>query len=341
MGSEAPVELISRARAWTRYWQSGARHACAGSFQGHYGEATRAFWRAQFARVGVGDRVLELGCGNGSLIQWWVQCGAPWPDAINAVDLADLDLHWLAQLPAELRARVHVHARTSAQALPLADASVTHIYSQYALEYFANERCWQELFRVMAPRVTVAAVVHHRDGYLCRLAREEVLHCDWLLSEQGVLAQAAALLPWWIAAADPLVRQRIIGHAKAEQARAEFNKAMAQLNERCARTQFPDLLRDTAERIMAILQAAPTLGGTTAQCALDALRADLADNRLRVAELVDAALDAGGLVAWQQHFLTAGFSVFDVSELIERDHLFGWTIVASRTQESRQTGRSP
>src|SRR5690606_29083898 len=119
-------------------------------------------WRERFAHIIDADHVLELGCGNGSLIRWLAEAGVHWPASVDAVDLAELDAGWLARLPSALGSRVRLHPRMSATQLPLADASVTQVWSQYALEYFADSACWQSLARVCAPRARLAAIVHHR-----------------------------------------------------------------------------------------------------------------------------------------------------------------------------------
>ncbi len=318
-------DLEARALAWSRYWRSGTRHSCAGSFTDHYGIATQTFWRACFERVAAGDRVLELGCGNGSLIRWLAQAGTQWPASYDAMDLADLDQSWLSGLPAGLRERVHLHPRTAATRLPSADGTVTQLVSQYALEYFADDACWNEMSRVFAPRATLAAVIHHRGSHLCRLAQAESADSLWLLADDGPLDRAAEMLKWLAMSAnlrdvDP----------QAAAARQRFNATYAVVAERIAAAPFPDLLRDTAEHTMRILQAVPASGEAAARQALETLRGELADNRLRVTELVDCALDRDGVDAWAERLREMGFQAVEVGEIVEQGYLFGWRLMASR-----------
>lgn len=319
-----------RATAWTRYWRSGARHSCAGSFTNHYGEATRAFWRERFAGIADDDRVLELGCGNGSLLQWFAEAGARWPQAIDAVDLAELDRAWLLRLPPALRSRVRLHSRTTATQLPLADASVNQVWSQYALEYFADDALWRSLARVLAPQAALSAIVHHRDSRLCRLSEAESADSRWLLGGDGPLDRAAQMLPWLAMSADADSRAQRDADPRAAAARQRFNASYAVVAERIAASAFPDLLRDAAERVMQILRAAPAIGVLAAEQALSALRAELSDNHLRVAELVNCALDRAGIEGWAQRLRAAGFTAIETGEVIEQGHLFGWSFVASR-----------
>lgn len=323
-------EASARAQAWSRYWGSGARHSCPGSFADHYGPATQAFWQAQFRALDASDRVLELGCGNGSLIRLLAGAGDNWPATIDAVDLAELDEGWLAQVPLALRERVRLHPRTPAANLSLRDATVTQVWSQYALEYFADEACWQSLVRVLAPRAVVAAVVHHRDSHLCRLAQSDAADSEWLLAQDGPLDRAAAMLPWLALSADGSSRARRDLDPRAAEARQQFNATYAAVGERIAASPFPDLLRDAAERVMRILRAAPASGEAAARQALTALRADLSDNRLRVTELVSCALDRHGIEAWAQRLRQTGFTVIEIGEIVEQGYLLGWSFAARR-----------
>ncbi|MDP9140829.1 MAG: class I SAM-dependent methyltransferase [Pseudomonadota bacterium] len=323
-------DLKARALAWSRYWRSGTRHSCPGSFTDHYGIATQTFWRACFERVAAGDRVLELGCGNGSLIRWLAQAGTPQPASYDATDLAELDETWLGELPVGQRECVHLHPRTAATRLPVGDGTVTQLVSQYALEYFADEACWSEMSRILAPRATLAAVVHHRGSHLCRLAQSESVDSQWLLADDGPLDRAAEMLKWLAMSANLRDRGRRDVDPRAAEARQHFNATYAVVAERIAAAPFPDLLRDTAERTMRILEAVPVSGEHAARQALDTVRAGLTDNHLRVKELVDCALDLAGIEVWTQQLRQMGFTTVEVGEIVEQGYLFGWSLIASR-----------
>lgn len=324
------LDLEARALAWSRYWRSGTRHSCPGSFAEHYGAATQAFWRQCFARTVAEDRTLELGCGNGSLIRFLAEVGEPWPTHIDAVDLADLNRDWIAELPATMQERVSLHSRTAATRVPVGDGTVNRVFSQFALEYFASEACWNELARVFAPRAELAAVLHHRESHLCALARAESQDSLWLLADDGPLDRAIEMLPWLAMSADIQDRLRRDADPRAANARQRFNASFSRVRERIAAAQFPDLLRDTAERVMHVLKAASKIGEQSALQALQALRHDLKDNRLRVAELVECALDREAIEIWIGRLRQLEFTKFEVAEIVEQGYLFGWSLVASR-----------
>ena len=81
---------------------------------------------------------------------------------------------------------------------------------------------------------------------------------------------------------------------------------------------------------MRILQAAAGRGAAPSIDALRVLRAELEDNRLRVAELVACALDREGIERWQRQLQQIGCTQIEVGEIREQNHLFGWSLVARR-----------
>ena len=321
------ADSAHRAQSWGRYWAAGRRHSCPASFEGHYGSATQAFWRDCFAGLGAEDCVLELGCGNGSLVRYLLESRGQLPCAYEAVDLAPLDSRWVQALPPSARQQLRVHAQTDAADLPLGPASITRLYAQFALEYFAGPPVWAELSRVLAPGAGICLVLHHQDSVLAKGAQAESAHCAWLLGEGGPLDQAEAILPHlWQRTARP---QDPPG-PEAQSARARFNRSFAQLEQRASTEPTPDVLHESARQVMAILGQLESSGMARAQGQLSALRQSLRDNQLRVEELCQAALDEASLKDWEQSLGAIGVHNVIRGEIHENGHLFGWTLSGSR-----------
>jgi hypothetical protein len=117
----------------------------------------------------------------------------------------------------------------------------------------------------------------------------------------------------------------------AEAARREFNAAFAALAERAERVGFGDILHDVAERTMRLLSEAAAIGEGAARAALAELRADLVDNRLRVAELVAHALDRDAVQDWVERLRALGFARLLPGDIVEQGYMFGWSLSGLRT----------
>lgn len=119
-----------------------------------------------------GDRVLDLGCGTGTLLQ-----------ALAAqdlgLDLAGLDYSpkMLAIARAKLPATVALHPGNAA-VLPWGDRHFDWVISTSAFHYFPEpDRVLQEIRRVLKPTGQAVITDWCHDYLTCRL-------CDWILRRQ-------------------------------------------------------------------------------------------------------------------------------------------------------------
>ena len=296
-----------RQQAWTRYWQSGALHSCVGSYEGNYGGAVAAFWRARFAGVSADMRVLDLCTGNGPLPALLLEHfgDAPAP-AIDAVDFAEPRPAWRAA------SRVRFHPRVAIERLPFADGTFDRAVSQYGIEYADRDAAAAEVARVLKPGGEAAFVCHHADSWLATVAADEAAHAAWLLGG-GVLDATAAVF-------DAVAR----GGPQAAVSDPRFDAQMRGLAERVRTARVPDALHAGGETIGQLVELAATRGAPAARAALTQWRARLTDARLRSAELVEHALDRAAVDA----LVAALGRDADVGELHEGDYLLGWTIVS-------------
>lgn len=299
-----------RQQAWTRYWQSGALHSCAGSYDGNYGGAIAAFWHARFADVTAEMRVLDLCTGNGPLPALLVAQfdGRPAP-RVDAVDFADPRPAWANA------SRIAFHARTSIESLPFDDAVFDRVYSQFGFEYADTTRALAEALRVLAPEGELALVCHHSGSWLAEVAAEEVSHLDWLAAHDapGIAATAAS------AAAR--------GGVAAAMADPAFDALMRGLAARAREARVPDAIHDAGNALGGLVELAAARGEAAARAAIDHWREAIADARLRSSELIEHALDTDAVDALAATLRGAGRGC-DVGELREGNYLVGWTIVS-------------
>ena len=307
-----------RQQAWTRYWQSGALHSCVGSYDGNYGGAVAEFWRAQFAALDSGMRLLDLGTGNGPLPALALATlGAEKLPSIDGVDLAATKPPWLSAVPAATRSRMTFHSGVSMESLPFPDSSFDRVVSQYGFEYADMTTAVGEVLRVLAPGGAVALVCHHARSRLVDVAQEEVAHVDWLLADDSVVAAVAAFAPF-------------LSQPKSDdgqRASDRFNDAMTRMVDRARQSPVPDALHDAADMVRAVLDTAGRRGAGAAAAMLDQWVEAARDARVRSAELCASALDEDGVRRLSEALDSGGLTAA-VDVLYEKDYLIGWTITA-------------
>lgn len=312
-------DTLRRQQAWSRFWASGATHSCDQSLSLSGTGTLAEFWRGVFSTLPVEARLLDLGTGNGGLVKIAIDAMPAQHDwHLDAVDLAEPRLPWLASNP---RAdRVRVHPGTAMERLPVADASVSLVMSQFGIEYSTPDESLTECLRVLAADGSIALIVHHADSVITRVSRDEVLAQQDLLSESGLIAVAIDLLPHLAALRG--------GHAPtpaAEAARSAYNRAMADVAALIDRLHAPDLLLQARESIHALVAQ---LRPDALEAALQAMyryQHALEDARIRSEEQIAAALDEAGIHAFLAP-LREHLTDLDVQPLRQDGQLLAWAV---------------
>ncbi|SHH21716.1 class I SAM-dependent methyltransferase [Massilia sp. CF038] len=321
--------LDERRAVWTRYWSQGATHSCGGSFGSRYEGALAQFWRGAFATLAPGARVLDIATGNGALPQLLVDFDPQGQIACDAIDLATLAPAWFDALPPARRAQLRFHGQQAAEALPFADASVDMVISQYGLEYTDLARTVPELLRVCKPDGQVRLVCHHAEARPVQLAHTELAHLDWLTAPEGMLDTALGMIGPVARAATEQGRAALAQDTAAQAVRERFNTLQDALAAQAAGSNCPDVLVEVRQALATILNMAMRDGAASAQAALAALRAQLADAALRLAELRDYALDADA-AAQLGRTLAGAEGTLALAPILEQDVLMGWAISVQR-----------
>ncbi|MCP5474848.1 MAG: class I SAM-dependent methyltransferase [Lysobacterales bacterium] len=318
-----------RRDSWSRYWQGGALHSCAGSFEGNYGDSIGAFWRSVFEPLKATDRVLDIATGNGALPRLLLDTrttalGMP---EVDAIDLAAIDPPWLRGCDTGVRERLRFHADIAAESLPFADASFDLVISQYGLEYSDLSLSVHELLRVLKPGASVALIVHHADSLPVRLGRAERVEIDGLLQSGGLIQRARRLLPFLARLGTPEGAASVQRDPEAAKARQRYNEAMRELQQRASGL-AGDFLGETQQALGQIVAATPVIGQRAAETQLQALVEHLNQSRLRQAELVAHALSADRLQSLGQQLAQRDGLALEIAEIRVREELFGWSLRA-------------
>lgn len=318
----------TRASIWTRHWARGVAHSFDASGGGAYGGPIASFWQHRFGDLQTGQRVLDLATGNGALPRLLVE-GRPDLDVlIDAIDVASIAPAWAASLPDSRRKRLRFHGGVSMEFLPFADRSFDLVTSQYGIEYADPGRAVPEMLRVAGATGRIVLVMHTARSRPVALAKVELAHLDWLLSDRGLLRAAAAILQPLGLAATPQGRAALAGDPMAQATRRRFNDAQQTLRERAHVRDGADVLSGAQDAVARICMMAGQGRAADAQRQLQLLCSDLEDARMRLDELCRHALGDAEFSAYAEAIRpsTGTDGWLEAGEIHERGYFMGCTL---------------
>lgn len=320
------------ATAWSRLWRSGVLHSCSTAIKGNYDGQLREFWYRAFSALSDEAVVVDLGTGNGAIPLLAKQYAAPRQIhlGLHGVDIADIDPCRTSGLPPEDFAGITFHPRTSITTLPFPDRSVDLVTSQFAFEYAPRAAAVAEVARIVAPRGTVAMVLHSDDSVVSRVAQQQASAWDLLYGADGFIQRTRAMLGVLESAGSREERQRLTDNPRAESARQAFNASASVVLETLSRLPAAVMLEKAAYHAhLSIRDASQGVGGALARFdqAMDALY----DEHQRLVDLRAAVLDRVAIDALADAFRATGFRDVTVSVLDQAEGArMGWTLVANR-----------
>ena len=145
----------------------------------NYGPPIAAGWRTFFNALPDGARVLDLCTGNGAIAVMAVEAGKGF--MVTGADLAAVEpAAFVTSNHAEL-GQVHFLPGTPAEALPLANASIDAVVSQYGVEYSDLARSLPEAVRVLGPGGRLRFAIHAAEGSVARDTVTAITDADFLI----------------------------------------------------------------------------------------------------------------------------------------------------------------
>jgi SAM-dependent methyltransferase len=300
---------MDKRAAWDRFW-SYDRLASFGTGKGagNYGGEIAAGWRAFFASLPAGARVLDIATGNGAIALLAVEAGKQLQ--VTGADLAAVRPAAFVSKGKSALKKVRFLAGTPAEKLPLDDASVEAVTSQYGIEYSDLEKSIPEAVRVLGPGGRLRFACHAAEGALATDTKGAIAEAHFLLDELDLTGRAARCL------------DAVLGVERGHQV-----GQLAEIAAQSRYAEFRDGLKAVAERAPAATDQAmlvsvhQTLSSLFAQrqgqnlealfMQLDALREEIEAHRTRERALLAAALSAKQMRALAKTL--AGLGLADVT----------------------------
>lgn len=308
---------------WSRFWQFDRVASCLdGDDHANYEEAIAAGWRAFFADVPHGGTVLDLCTGNGAIALLAVAAERDF--RVIGVDRAAIDPAANVRKFAEQLARIEFRGGIMAEALPLADASVDAVTSQYGVEYTGLMRSLAAVARVLKPGGRCRLVMHAAEGEVRAGANRVVADANQLLALPALAEEAlAVVVPVERSAAPDL-----LALAQAKRAFAAFTTALAEAAVYDARD---TLMRDNS--VAVIREVWDRRRDFPLEPLLAKVRevaTEIRAQRGRSAALSAAAVDRGRLSEIADQLAGLGMAEIATDRVTAGDHLVGHVLTATR-----------
>ena len=323
----SPIHLAgsSRAQAWTAYWQSGVLHSLPGSFEGNYAGPIGLRWRSFLAGLQGPCHVLDLATGNGPLPACLLEVNAQDNVTCTGVDLASVAPAWWLTAPAQSRERVQFKGGVDLGHLPFAAGQFDAVVSQFGFEYGPRPDSAQELVRVLRVHGQMQLVCHHRDSFLLSQARHERAHLHWLLSADGWLQAAEAMLEPMSLAGHPQGQMMLARDSRYQSIRTYFDQWAQAAQERVQTLPCADVLGEVGQALAHCFQKAMSDGKEAGLVHLSELRCqlELADQRLL--HMQAAALEPNEVSAMLDWFAQHRLQL-EVGLLEDENGLWAWTL---------------
>ena len=296
---------------WASYYRSGALVSCPTNPEPYYTMELRDAWGRFFAELDDGDRILDLGTGNGPVALIAKETAEEYARtfAIDGVDLADIDPHLHVPNGQNMLSGISFHGGVNTEALPFDDQQFEAVTGQYIVEYTDTGKTLGECARVIAPGGRCQFILHHMDSVIVRNALESIRQAELIDETEAIGRFRAYCEP----AHKPATRNAIYAAGEVLQAEAKASSN-------------PLLLRYVIDAISGMLASRSRLTEEELIERTNTLEHELAQWVLRLKDLADAARSAEEMAALVMRAEGAGFVVVDLDEQMQADKLIGWRL---------------
>jgi ubiquinone/menaquinone biosynthesis C-methylase UbiE len=319
---------------WDRYWQADRLASCFDVIGCNYDEALLHEWRAFFAALEDGARLLDLCTGNGAIALVAAEVSQAHAKSfhIEAVDSAVIDPpRYVTRKTNHLRA-IRFHAETSVEALPFPDAAFDAVSSQYGIEYADLQKALAEAARVLAPAGRIRLVVHAAEGQAVRHSNSDIGDCRYLLLESDLFEAAEkAIRATWGFGRGPTAPTGV-DRVQAEKAVAALNAGLEVAGERSKEAKNPLMYENVTSVLADTFNKRGYFPLKTLLDQVEAVRVEVLAHMGRLEALVAVAKSEADISGLLDDLSDLGFkdATYAAVSRGDDDDLVGWALSAVR-----------
>lgn len=328
------------AEEWSRFWERGTVTTFEGHFRGNYDAEIRDFWRAAFAPLAPGARVVDLATGNGAVALLAAEFARTEsrPLEVLGLDSAAIDGARLRAAHPALAAdydAVTLRGGVRLEATGLEEASVDLVTSQYGFEYGDTAAGSREIARILRPGGRVAMVLHHDASAILAQAREGLHQLRLCVEDERFLYLARRMIKLFRGLKPGQQRGGVRWTPGAIRLREELMAAAARLEQHArlpeARRADAGFLEFIVPGVLRLLEQSRALSPAALEQAWGEIEGEAEAYRLRMSDLVSAACSERDMERIGAEFAAAHLEHATWQPLRYRGELLlGWTLEAVR-----------
>ena len=309
---------------WSVFWRQGHSTTFGDYFKQGYDGAVATWWQAHVESLGDDASVLEVGCGNCSLLPVLVNAGNR--GRYIGVDLAAVDISEVAKKGLdESGIDVVVHGETPAEDIPENDASIDIVASVFGIEYSNLDQSLGEVQRILKPGGKFLALLHHDDSVVTSMSKRAVDEYDEadleaVLRSLQAISDARDVTP-------ELADMK--NNPDAEKAREEINR----LAGKYLSDTNPDTANATMFELMTnALKFFKMMGASSEERRefIETLGAEHRASKERFDQMVSVAFDEGGIKALEVKLADLGFANTRVDVIHTNNDILAWELCTEK-----------
>jgi ubiquinone/menaquinone biosynthesis C-methylase UbiE len=309
---------------WSVFWRQGHSTTFGDYIKQGYVGAIAEWWQLHVDALQPEFAVLEVGCGNCSLLPALAKSGKP--GRYIGVDLASVDVSEIArQNLAATTIEVVVHSETPAEEIPEADASLDVVASVFGVEYSDPDRSLAEISRILKPGGKFLALLHHDGSIVTSMSRRALSE----YVDDDVDAVIDALLTISKARDDTPDLSQLKNNADAEKARRKINELAGRyLGDTNPDTGNATMFEFTSNALKFFRMMRED--STSRAAFIEALAEEHAASRERFEQMVSVALDESGVRQLEVKLAELGFDATRVNVIHSNNDILAWELCSEK-----------
>lgn len=315
---------MSQTKSWSEYWKTGAQHSCTGSYTGNYSGAIQTWWENVYSSAPNHGNVLDIGCGNGSLLEIASMTSKKHGLYLNlfGLDAAQLNEKLIEEKLSPYKehiASLSVFSSTPFAKEALGTNRFSVISSQYALEYFMSEHVLADVVSSLSDKGNFSAIMHHHDSVIYKVSKLESEQLSALLGKNGIMSHAIKMIPFIHLSKTEEGAKKLATNHEANALKSSFNTSVSTALAQAKGKADEAILRYALEAIFSVFNAPNQSSIEAMQKALIQTQDELINSKARLDDLLSSALGDEQFDQLLRTLTSLGMHIINTKDIFHQD----------------------